>query len=518
MEQNNNNQQQRHFRGKNGEMTGLNKVGPRETDQNSRDAYPHHGKEGMGRRAVNGNRDAQSHNSPPLDKLDKKDEPTLQGQRADHDNTSVVSNDGFSVEARVKESRFNTFLKRVNKNAVVSESKIIHRSGIDIPLLMIFILLIAYGVIMVFTASYAYAYNKTGNSYDFIKSQLIFIALGAVLVAFIIFFYDIMMNKKLVPWAVSGYYLLMLAMLVLVLIIGRSDGEAKRWIYIGSVSIQPSEFMKGALIMMMALYYSVYNKVIKESKGIRSFMMGTVMPMLIFIAPVVFLIYLENHASGMIITFLIGVMMIVFGEKRHIFIGTCAVIGITAVTAAIIYLINLDPNEATGIGKSIIESYQWRRIEIWLRPENFSLKDDLWQTAQGMYAIGSGGFMGVGFGQSRQKHMFVSQPQNDFIYTIICEELGFVGAVAVIILFCALVWRGYVVGKRIPDRFSRYTVWGLTMSIAMQAFLNIAVVTNLIPNTGISLPFFSYGGSSIISLMIEVGLILAISRYANKQA
>lgn len=443
----------------------------------------------------------------------------MEQKNSNNHNSSAVGQTGeYTVEAKVKDKSFNSILNKVNTSAVYSESKIIHRGGIDIPMLMIFIMLIAYGVIMVFTASYAYAYNKTGNSYDFIKSQLIFVGIGIIIIAAIVILYDFIMNKRLIPVAVGGYYALMLAMLVLVLIIGKSDGEAKRWIFIGSISIQPSEFMKGALIMMMALYYSLYNKAIKESRGFKSFMMGTVIPMLVFIIPVVLLIYLENHASGMIIMFLIGVMMIVFGEKRHWFIGTCAVIGITLVTVAIIYLINLDKETATGIGKKIIESYQWRRIEIWLRPENFSLRDDLWQTAQGMYAIGSGGFMGVGFGQSRQKHMFVSQPQNDFIYTIICEELGFVGAVAVILLFCMLVWRGYIIGKRIPDRFSRYTVWGLTMSIAMQAFLNIAVVTNLIPNTGISLPFFSYGGSSIISLMIEVGLILAMSRYANKKA
>ncbi len=443
----------------------------------------------------------------------------MEQKNSNNHNGSAVGQTGeYTVEARIKDKKANSIINKVNTSAVYSESKIIHRGGIDIPMLMIFIMLIAYGVIMVFTASYAYAYNKTGNSYDFIKSQLIFVAIGIVIIAAIVILYDYIMNKRLIPLAVGGYYALMIAMLVLVLIIGKSDGEAKRWIYIGSVSIQPSEFMKGALIMMMALYYSLYNKAIKESRGVKSFMMGTVIPMLVFIVPVVLLIYLENHASGMIIMFLIGIMMVVFGEKRHLFIGTCAVVGITVVTVAIIYLINLDKETATGIGKKIIESYQWRRIEIWLRPENFSLRDDLWQTAQGMYAIGSGGFMGVGFGQSRQKHMFVSQPQNDFIYTIICEELGFVGAVAVIVLFCMLVWRGYVIGKRIPDRFSRYTVWGLTMSIAMQAFLNIAVVTNLIPNTGISLPFFSYGGSSIMSLMIEVGLILAMSRYANKKA
>lgn len=431
--------------------------------------------------------------------------------------TSEHGTGEYTVEAKLKEKAGTSVFRKINTDTVYSESKVIHRGGMDIPMLMIFIMLIAYGIIMVFTASYAYAYNKTGNSYDFIKSQLIFVAIGIGIIAAIVVLYDLVMNKRLIPVAVVAYYLLMVAMLVLVLIIGKSDGEAKRWIYIGSVSIQPSEFMKGGLIMMMALYYSMYHKAIKESRGAKSFFMGTVFPMVVFIVPVVFLIYMENHASGMIIMFLIGIMMIVFGEKRHWFIGSCAVIGITLVTVAIIYLINLDKETATGIGKKIIESYQWRRIEIWLRPENFDLRDDLWQTAQGMYAIGSGGFMGVGFGQSRQKHMFVSQPQNDFIYTIICEELGFVGAVAVIVLFCMLVWRGYIIGKRIPDRFSRYTVWGLTMSIAMQAFLNIAVVTNLIPNTGISLPFFSYGGSSIISLMIEVGLILAMSRYANKK-
>ena len=149
-----------------------------------------------------------------------------------------------------------------------------------------------------------------------------------------------------------------------------------------------------------------------------------------------------------------------------------------------------------------------------MNPEKYSSQSETWQTLQGLNAVGSGGFFGVGLGQSLQKHMFVSQPQNDFIFAIICEELGFVGAIATICLFIAFVWRGIVIAQKAPDTFSKLVVTGIVSKVAIQALLNMAVVTNTIPNTGISLPFFSYGGSSLVMLLVEMGIILCISKYS----
>ena len=172
-----------------------------------------------------------------------------------------------------------------------------------------------------------------------------------------------------------------------------------------------------------------------------------------------------------------------------------------------------------GIGLllfGLLTNYTRRRFEIWLHPEEHP-QDGGWQTLQGLYAIGSGGFFGVGLGESRQKHMYVSEPQNDFIFTIVCEELGFVGAVAVIALFLLFAYRGMVIAMKALDTFSSRVVVGIVGKVTLQALLNIAVVTNSIPNTGISLPFFSYGGSSLCILMTEMGVVLSISRFSKQK-
>ena len=201
----------------------------------------------------------------------------------------------------------------------------------------------------------------------------------------------------------------------------------------------------------------------------------------------------------MIIMFLIG-MVVIFaaGARKFWFI----IAGSGAAVAAIIAI--------------SFSSYARQRIEVWLRPENFSADDEVYQTLQGLYAVGSGGLLGTGLGNSRQKHLFVSQPQNDFIFSIVCEELGFIGAVGLIALFVLLVWRGVVIALRAPDTFSQLVVIGIVGKVAIQALLNIGVVTALLPNTGISLPFFSYGGSALALQIAEMGIVLGISRYSRR--
>jgi cell division protein FtsW len=198
---------------------------------------------------------------------------------------------------------------------------------------------------------------------------------------------------------------------------------------------------------------------------------------------------------------MIGVMVMFLGGTRIkwlvIFLGIIAVVGVVFI---------------------FMFGYTMDRVQIWLNIDKVDPLGDAWQTLQGLYAIGSGGFFGVGLGGSRQKFGYVSQPQNDFIFTIICEELGFVGAALVILLFSLLVWRGIKIGQRAPDKFSALVIWGLSFKIALQVAMNIAVVTNSMPNTGISLPFFSSGGTANMLQIFEVGIILSLSRFsAQKQ-
>ena len=229
-----------------------------------------------------------------------------------------------------------------------------------------------------------------------------------------------------------------------------------------------------------------------------SFKHGFFMPMVI-IGGICALIALEKHISGLMIVGMIGVVLMFLGGTRPryliTFIGLIIVAGVLLIA---------------------VSSYAQERVMSWIDLESDPLGDG-WQTTQGLYAIGSGGFFGVGLGASRQKFGYVSQPQNDFIFTIVCEELGFIGALIIVILFGLLIWRGIRIGQRAPDKFSALVVWGLTFKIALQTLMNIAVVTNMMPNTGVTLPFFSSGGTSLMLQIFELGIILSISRYSTQK-
>ncbi len=380
-----------------------------------------------------------------------------------------------------------------NVLAAAEDSKEIfrERGGVDRSMLVIILLLICFGSIMVFSASYAYALSKTGDSYFFIKRQLAFSAIGIALM-FGISFLDYRFIRKITPLYFGGAVLLLLAVLVL----GVAEGEAVRWLYIGSFSIQPSEIMKLGLVLILAYYYSLTEKQVWAKGFWRSSLFSTFIPLGIVLV-VCILVALEKHISGTVIMFAIGMAVIWSAGGKKVWFAA-AVGGFGAGVAAII----------------AFTDYATKRLDIFRNPENYSVQSEVWQTLQGLYAVGSGGFFGVGLGNSRQKHLFVSQPQNDFIFAIVCEELGLIGAVAVIALFVAFFMRGLIISKRVPDVFSKLTVIGIVSKVVIQAFLNIAVVTNLIPNTGVSLPFFSYGGSALIILFMEMGVLLCISRYS----
>jgi len=368
------------------------------------------------------------------------------------------------------------------------------KGGVDRAMLVLIIILVSFGSVMVFSASYPYALDKYGDSMYFVWKQLGFIAIGfaAMFVASLI---DLSVYEKLTPL----FFGIVCLMLIAVLVMGTEAGGAQRWLYIPGTSfgVQPSEFMKLALPMILAKYYTYYQKQVLDQRSFKiASLYGIGLPMLIVI-PVCALVALEKHVSGTIIVFAIGMMIIFCGGARKIWFG---IAGVSAAGAAALLI--------------AVSSHARLRVDSWLHPENYSQQGEIWQTLNGLSAVGSGGVLGVGLGQSLLKHRFVSMPHNDFIFSILAEELGYVGCLAVIGLFAAFVWRGFVIANRAPDPFMKLTAIGIVGKVGMQAFLNIAVVTNSIPNTGITLPFFSYGGSALIILLAEMGLLLSISRYS----
>ena len=354
-----------------------------------------------------------------------------------------------------------------------------------------------FGALMAYSASSVYAAQYHDDSAYYIKRHILYLVLAtAVTVPFV---------WKARPWFWRFFgvasYALSVVLLLLVLIIGSSYGSgATRWIQIGPISIQPSEIAKMAVVLCIALTMSKYEKQISaHQKFGGQFVYGVLYPMIVF-GFICGLVMLEHHLSGIIIIGLMGlVTMYIGGTDKKWFLYLFAIGG----TAVVLVL--------------LVSDYAMLRVTTWLNIENVDPLGSAWQTLQGLNAIGSGGFFGRGLGNSQQKYGYVSQPQNDFIFTIVCEELGFVGALAVVMLFGLLVWRGFRIASKAPDKFTSIVVYGLIAKVALQAILNIAVVTNSIPNTGIALPFFSSGGTSLILQIFEMGIILSISRYSYQK-
>lgn len=405
-----------------------------------------------------------------------------------------------------KLTQLRTWLKKsytVNKKAVAQRELVTHdlvreKGSIDYVFFVIVLILLAFGTVMVYSASYAYSKNTYDDSYYIILRQLVFAVGGLIAMAGVIKFFPPEVIRKL---SVPVFLVFLVVMMIVPLPIPGltiEHGGARRWINLGITEIQPSEFMKLALAMMLAWYFDrFYERITPPASKLNRYKYGVFTPLAIT-GFVCVLVLLEKHLSGTIIMALIGVIL-VFASGAPSF---WMVPGIGAGGAILAILVSVLPHAQ-------------RRFEIWLHPEN-DPRGGGYQTLQGLYAIGSGGFFGMGLGNSYQKHMYVSQPQNDFIFTIVCEELGFVGAVAVILLFTLLIWRGIVIAMNAPDIYSKLLVMGIVGKIAIQAILNIAVVTNSIPNTGISLPFFSYGGSSLLVLLAEMGIVLSISRFSKQ--
>ena len=374
--------------------------------------------------------------------------------------------------------------------------------SIDYQFLLIVLALITFGAVMSFSASYAFAEFRYDDSTYFIKRYILFAVMSIIGTAVFVF----IGNPRL--WRIfgAGSYAVSIILLLLVLVKGSSGGGAQRWLSFGFFTVQPSEIAKMAVVMTLALYMAFYEKEIKSVHVFGgSFRKGVLVPGMI-IGIICALVMLEKHISGVIIIGLIGLAVMYLGgtHKKWIFL----ILGILAVAAIVLILVS---------------SYAQDRVTSWLKiafsPDTVDTHGDAWQTLHGLDAIGSGGLFGRGLGNSLLKEGYVSQPQNDFIFTIICEELGFVGAAIVIGLFALLVYRGCRIASRCPDKYRGLVAYGLSFKVALQVILNVAVVTNSIPNTGVALPFFSSGGSSLAVQIFEMGIILSISRFsAEKKA
>ena len=369
-------------------------------------------------------------------------------------------------------------------------------AGLDMPLLIFILVLLAIGLVMLFSASYANSYYLQGNSYYYISRQAVFAVFGvAAMLLISTFDYHSFHKLAIVIFGVSLFLLVFLLICRYAHIESIADweGDATRWLNFGIVSFQPSEIAKFALIVLFAHMIS------RNLDRMDTFRYGVV-PYVAIMGLVAALIFLESHLSATLIILALGaIMMFVGGTKPRWFL-----IGGVLVAAVLLFVV------VTKGG------YQMDRIRIWLDPFSSDLDRDLThQTRQSLYAIGSGGLLGVGLGQSRQKYLYLPAPQNDFIFAIVCEELGFVGALVIIVLFALLIWRGVYVSIHARDKFGMLLGLGITFQVGLQAVLNICVVTNTIPNTGISLPFFSYGGTALLMLLGQMGILLNISRSAN---
>ena len=373
----------------------------------------------------------------------------------------------------------------------LSKSDILTLGGMDIPFFAITIALVTIGLVMLFSATYPYALQKHADSYYFFNRQLIFAVLGVIVMLAVS-----KINYRMLKMLVYPLLGVTLLLLVVVLFYHTNVKDFKRWIPIGPITIQPSDIAKFTIVIVLADYISKYYKKMKNPIN------GIVMP-LVIIAVFCGLIFLEHHNSGMILVFCIGIVMMFCGgsDWRLFAVGA-------GLVAALVVFVVMNPN--------VMMNYAGERIVAWL-DKDYQPLGARWQTNNSLYAIGSGGFFGAGLGNSKQKFLYISEPQNDFIFSIVCEELGFVGAAVILLLYVLLFVRGLQIAMKTRDRFASLVVIGIVSQIAIQTIFNILVVTDTIPNTGISLPFFSYGGTAILMLLFEMGIVLSISRKANQK-
>ena len=356
------------------------------------------------------------------------------------------------------------------------------KKSFDQILCAVALILSAFGLIMVFSASSPAALALENDSFHYVKKQ----AIWAVLGIFVMLFCSRVDYRIYKKWAVL-MSVVSNVFLALVLVAGTSAKGAQRWLGIGPVSFQPSEFTKIAIVVALATYFTAMEGKKQNFKNIY-------VPLAAILVVPCILLLLQPHFSIIIILGLVTfTMMMVHKVKLRFYVPV--LIGVIAM----------------GVVLVIIAPYRLQRITAYMKPFA-DPQGDGYQIIQSLFAIGSGGFGGMGLSRSRQKYLYIPEPQNDYIFSIICEELGFVGALLVLALFMVFMWRSVKIAVNAKDTFGSYLAFGLCMLIIVQVALNILVVTNLLPPTGIPLPFFSAGGSAFIFQMVAVGIILNISK------
>ena len=367
----------------------------------------------------------------------------------------------------------------------------------DLELLVSIIFLCVFGLVMIYSASSYKAQLDYGKSSYFVERQALF--------ELVSFFAMLIVSKldyhRFAKYAIPAYLVSFILLgLTALTPLGVASHGKKRWLKLGPVQFQPTEFIKIALILLIAVIVARLGVKVNELRNVRL--------IILLSAPLAFGVTLNNLSSGIIICGIVYVMLFVSVKKRWPFF---------ALMGFLIGVLILAPYIGNVLVKlRILQDYQLARINVWRNPVKYS-RSGGYQVLQGLYAIGSGGFFGKGLGQSLQKLGFVPEAQNDMIFSIICEELGLFGAVCLIMMFMFMIYRFVVIAENAPDLFGSMLVVGIMAHIAIQVILNIAVVTNVIPNTGVTLPFISYGGTSVMLLMVEMGIALSVSNQIRQE-
>lgn len=362
----------------------------------------------------------------------------------------------------------------------------------DMTFIVVVLILLGFGILMMFSASYAIAIDEGKDGYFYAFRQVIFAGVGLVAM-FIMSFLDYRIFQR---GAVAlTAYVSSVVLLVLVMFIGTDLGTGcKRWINLGFTTFQPSELAKFAVVILFAyLIDKNYDRMKKAAYGIFPFM--------VLLAIIAGLLMLQPHLSCTLLICMIGIVLIFIGGARFWHLLIAAMFAGAALVGVIVY-------------KTVVEKYNYfgTRISTWLHPFESEDLAGTWQARQSLIAIGSGGPLGLGLGESRQKYLYLPEAENDFVFAVVCEELGLIGAITVILLFVLLVVEGFHIASKARDRFGMLITIGFTLQIGLQAFINMAVVSGLVPNTGISLPFFSYGGTALIMQLMQMGIVLNVSR------
>ena len=371
------------------------------------------------------------------------------------------------------------------------------KNNLDFGMLITIIILLCAGIVMVASASSYYALSNYNNSNYFLVRQLFFGIIGFIFMI-IISNIDYKRYKK---WGYLFYIICLVLLLLVLTPLGQTRNGAKRWLGFGALVFQPSEIMKIGLVIGMSTYLSLNYKKLTSFKGY-------IIPILMLLL-VVIVMFMQKHLSGTIVMFVAACSIIfVSGIKvkaRYIIAG---IIAAAAMLAVFIFMPSGDSTESSG-------SFRLDRIVSFLNPEE-DIKGGNWQAAQSLYAIGSGGIFGRGLGQSRQKYLWLPEAQNDFIFSVLGEELGLVGTVTVLALFSFFIYRGYRIAITAKDMYGSLLATGITSAFALQILVNIAVVTCTVPVTGMPLPFFSYGGTALFINLCAMGILLNISRTCRK--